>query len=145
MSSQRSASLGTACLVLRLVLGVIMVPHGMQKLFAAFGGPGLGPTADFFVKIGLVPGLFWAWVAGLVEFAGGICLVVGFLTRVAAFLVAVQMATAVLKVHVPGFFVDRGGMEFALALGALAVAVLLLGGGPLSVDRAIGIERKGDG
>jgi len=144
MPATGSPSLGSACIVLRLVLGAIMIPHGMQKLFGAFGGPGLGGTASFFAGIGLVPGPFWAWVAGLVEFAGGICLVLGLLTRFVAFLLAVQMATAVLKVHAPRFFVSDGGMEFALALAAMAVAVLLLGGGPLAVDRLLGIERRRD-
>lgn len=143
MPARGSASLGIACLVLRLVLGLIMIPHGMQKLFGAFGGPGLAQTAASFSSIGLSPGGFWAWVVGLVEFGGGICLVVGFLTRLTAFLLAVQMAVAVLKVHVPKFFVSDGGMEFALALAAMAFAVALLGSGPLSVDRAIGLDRGG--
>lgn len=145
MAAWGSGSLGVACLVLRLVLGLIMIPHGMQKLFGVFGGPGLAATAGFFAEIGLTPGGFWAWVAALVEFGGGILLIVGLLTRVAAFLLAVQMATAILKVHVPRFFVSEGGMEFALALTAMAVAVLLLGGGPLSLDRTIGLERGGKG
>lgn len=133
--------IGIASLVLRVMLGLIMIPHGAQKLFGAFGGPGLGETAQLMAKLGLTPGMLWAWVTGLVEFGGGVFLLVGFLTRVTAFLIAVQMATAVLKVHAPKFFVEQGGMEFALALAAVAVAVLLLGGGSLSVDRAIGLER----
>lgn len=145
MAARGSVSVGAASLVLRLVLGLIMIPHGMQKLFGAFGGPGLEATARFFAKIGLTPGGFWAWVAALVEFGGGILLLLGLLTRVAAFLLAVEMATAILKVHAPKFFVEEGGMEYALARAALAVAVLLLGAGPLSVDRSIGLERGGKG
>lgn len=141
MAAPGSVSLGIACVVLRVVLGLIMIPHGMQKLFGVFGGPGLEGTAAFFAKIGLTPGGFWAWVAALVEFGGGILLVIGFLTRVAAFFLAVQMCVAILKVHVPKFFASEGGMEFALALAAMAVAVVLLGGGPLSVDRSIGLEK----
>lgn len=143
MPATGAVSLGISCLVLRVVLGLIMIPHGMQKLFGAFGGPGLEGTAAFFATIGLTPGSFWAWVAALVEFGGGILLVVGLLTRVAAFLVAAQMAAAILKTHVPKFFVSEGGMEFPLALAAMAVSVLLLGAGPLSVDRSIGLERGG--
>ncbi len=142
MSAQGSLAVGIACLVLRVVLGVIMIPHGMQKLFGAFGGPGLEKTAAFFSSVGLNPGSLWAWVAALVELGGGIFLVIGFLTRVAAFLVAVEMATAILKVHAPKFFVSGGGMEFALALAAVATGVLILGGGPFSVDRVFGLEGR---
>lgn len=143
MPPRGSVSVRIACLVLRLTLGVIMIPHGMQKLFGAFGGSGLEGTANFFAKIGLTPGNFWARVAALVEFGGGLFLLVGFLTRLAALLVAVEMATAILKVHVPKFFVSQGGMEFpmAVAVVAIAVALVLPGAGPLSVDHAIGLER----
>ena len=140
MSAPGSLTVAIACLVLRVVLGVIMIPHGMQKLFGAFGGPGLEKTAAFFSSVGLTPGSFWAWVAALVELGGGIFLVIGLLTRVAAFLVAVEMATAILKVHAPKFFVSGGGMEFALALAAVAASVLILGGGDFSVDRVFGLE-----
>ncbi len=143
MAAPGSVSLGGACLVLRLVLGLIMIPHGLQTLFGAFGGPGLAGTAGFLAKLGLAPGPVWAWVASLPEFGGGILLLIGLLTRVVAFLLAVEMLTAILKVHVPKFFVAEGGMESPLALAGLAVALLLLGGGPLSVDRAIGLERGG--
>ena len=143
MPAPGSVSLGIGCVVLRVVLGLIVIPHGMQKLFGAFAGPGLEETAAFFATIGLTPGGFWAWVAALVEFGGGILLIIGLLTRAAAFLLAIQMSVAILKVHVPKFFVSEGGMEFALALAALAVGVLLLGAGPLSVDRSIGLERGG--
>jgi len=145
MAARGPVSVSIACLVLRLSLGFIMIPHGMQKLFGAFGGPGLEDTASFLAKIGLTPGGFWAWVAVLVEFGGGIFLLVGFLTRVVAFLVATEMAVAILKVNAPRFFVSQGGMEFSLAVAVMAVAVVLLGSGPLSVDRAIGLERGGRG
>lgn len=141
MPARGSVSVSIASLVLRVTLGLIMIPHGAQKLFGTFGGPGLGETAQLMARLGLTPGMLWAWVAGLVEFGGGILLLVGFLTRVIGFLIAAQMAAAVLKVHAPKFFVAEGGMEFALALAAVAVAVLLLGGGSLSVDRVIGLER----
>lgn len=141
MPAPGSAALGVACLVLRVVLGLIMILHGAQKLFGAFDGPGLDGTAAFFAQIGLIPGGFWAWVGALVELGGGILLLIGLLARVAAFFVAVQMCVAILKVHVPKFFVSEGGMEFALALAAMAVAVFLLGGGPLSLDRFMGLEK----
>lgn len=136
-------AVGVASLVLRVILGVIMIPHGMQKLFGAFNGPGLEGTAASFANLRLTPAGFWAWVAALVEFGGGLLLLAGFLTRLVGFLVAVQMATAVVKVHAPRFFVSEGGMEFVLALAAMGVCVLLLGAGPLSVDRSIGLERGG--
>jgi hypothetical protein len=60
-----------ASLPLRLVLGALFLMHGSQKLFGVFGGPGLSGTAASMASLGVTPGLFWAWVAGLVELIGG--------------------------------------------------------------------------
>jgi putative oxidoreductase len=84
----------------------------------------------------LQPGLLFALLAGLVEFFGGLALVVGLLTRPAALAVAVLMGVAMLGVHLPnGFFWTSGGYEYPLMWGLIALALLLGGGGRYSLDR----------
>ncbi len=63
--------IGVGLLVLRLVLGVIFIGHGAQKLFGSFGGPGLKGTAGFFEQVGIKPPYLMAILAGLAEFVGG--------------------------------------------------------------------------
>ena len=127
--------------VLRLTLGVIMAFHGYQKLTgmtpAGFGNgmlDGLGVPAPVAV----------AWVVTLVELVGGIALIVGAGTRVAALANGVVMLGAILLVKSDvGLIAPQGagaGAELDLALLALAVGVLLLGPGRLSVDEALGVE-----
>jgi putative oxidoreductase len=66
-------------LILRLVVGLVFMAHGSQKLFGWFGGPGLGGTAQFFQSLGLRPTHVWAAIAGLAEFVGGALTALGFL------------------------------------------------------------------
>ena len=136
-----SASLSPLALpLLRVTTGLLLVPHGAQKLFGAFGGYGLAATGQFFAaKLGL-PTSF-ALLAGLVEFVGGLALAVGLLTRPVAAMVAVLMAVAVLTVHLPaGFFWTDGGFEYPLMWAIVAVVFAVRGGGRYSVDALIGRE-----
>jgi putative oxidoreductase len=122
-------------LCLRAVLGVVMMAHGSQKLFGAFGGSGLSGTAGFFDQIGLRPGLFWATVAAVVETFGGLLVFVGFLTRPASVLIAITMFVAMVRVHLPnGFFLKDQGIEFALVLFTMATALVFLGPGALAAE-----------
>jgi putative oxidoreductase len=131
-------------LVVRLGLGVIFVAHGAQKLFGWFGGHGLRGTVAYFREALGIPAPATV-VAALLEFGGGVCLLLGFLARPAALGILIVMAVAVAKVHAPhGFFLNfaltpgRGhGYEFNLALMAMALSILLGGAGILSVDRAL--------
>ncbi len=126
-------------LVLRLVLGIIFVAHGAQKLFGSFGGPGLKGTAGFHEQLGIKPPLAMAVLAGLAEFVGGILVAVGFLTPLAAAALIVTMVVAALTVHLRnGFFAQSGGYEFNLALAGMALALLLAGAGAISLDGALG-------
>lgn len=119
---------------LRLVLGVTMTAHGAQKLFGWFGGYGLSGTAGFFAdKLGLTPGIFWATLAGSGEFFGGLLLILGLGTRLAALNTAVVMLVAIVTVHGSGFFAPAG-MEFPLSLLAMSLALVISGGGALSAD-----------
>jgi len=120
--------------VLRLVLGLTMAAHGAQKLFGWFGGYGLQGTAGFFAEqLGMKPGIFWAALAGGGEFFGGLLLILGLATRFAALNTAVVMLVAIVTVHSSAFFLPAG-MEFALSLLAMSVALIISGGGALSAD-----------
>ena len=126
--------------IVRVATGLILVPHGAQKLFGWFGGGGLTGTAQFFEQtLGLYPGLLFAGAAGLTEFFGGLFLAIGLLTRLSAAAVVAVMAYAAFVVHLGnGFFWSNGGYEFPLLWGLVALAIVIRGGGPGSVDRVAG-------
>lgn len=133
----RTDSTTAAPLVLRLGLGSVFIAHGAQKLFGWWGGYGFQNTAQFFEsKLGLAPGWLHASLAGGGEFFGGILLVLGLLTRFAAAQAAVIMAVAIWTVHRSSFFAPEG-MEYPLTLLLVAVALVLTGGGALSVDASL--------
>ncbi len=125
-----------ASLVLRLPVGVIFAAHGAQKLFGWFGGYGLEGTGQFMSSQGLEPGFLMALLAGSAEFFGGLALIAGLFIRPAAALLAFTMLVAAIVVHgAAGLFASNGGFEFPLALLAVSVALVFLGGGRLSLDR----------
>lgn len=124
--------------MIRITAGLMLVPHGYAKLFSPGAIDGL---AGFLDSLGLAPGLFWAWVVALLEFAGGIMLAAGFLTRPVAAMVVGFMAVAAFHVHWgAGFFWNEGGFEYPLMWGLVALAILFRGGGAWSVDRKLGRE-----
>ena len=126
--------------MIRFFTGLILMPHGAQKLFGWFGGDITG-TAGFFSQIGLEPALPLAYLVGATEFFGGLFLAIGFLTRPAAAGIAILMAVAAFKVHLAnGFFWTGGGYEYPLLWGLIALAIFFRGGGEMSVDRAVGRE-----
>lgn len=125
-------------LLLRLVGGLTIAAHGVQKLFGWFGGGGLRGTAGFFENMGFRPPLTLTVLAGLGE-AGGLLFAAGFLTPFAALGMTIVMLTAIAVVHwSKGFFNTNGGFEFPLSLATIAVAVSMTGPGRFSIDRAIG-------
>ena len=131
-----------AALVARLVLALVIFPHGAQKALGWFGGFGVEGTVGFMGTLGIPAAL--AWLAIAAEFLGSIALVVGLLGRVAAFGIMVNMIVATLTVHLPnGFFMNWSGQQrgegfefFILAIG-LALVVIMKGSGALSADRAL--------
>ncbi|WP_119681079.1 DoxX family protein [Indioceanicola profundi] len=127
--------------LVRATAGLLLIPHGAQKLFGWFGGYGLSATGEFFAtQLGMQPGWLFALGAGMVEFFGGLALVLGLLTRPAALAIAVLMAVAVFSVHLPnGFFWTDGGYEYPLMWGLIAIAIFLQGGGRYSLDRRLGL------
>jgi putative oxidoreductase len=128
--------------LVRITTGLLLIPHGAQKLFGWFGGYGLSATGQYFESsLGMSPGIVFAALAGFVEVFGGLALILGLLTRPAALAVAVFMAVA-LSVHVPnGFFWTEGGYEYPLMWGLLAVSILLRGGDRYSRDSRIGLQK----
>lgn len=127
-----------AQLPLRLGLGAVFVAHGAQKLFGAFGGYGLEGTGGWMDSIGLSPGYLLALLAGLVEFFGGIAVIIGLLTRPAALAGALLMVVAIVSVHLQnGFFMSNNGYEFGLLLLLGFVSLLISGPGRLAVDNLI--------
>ena len=126
-----------APLPIRLACAAVFIAHGSQKVLGSFGGPGFkvfteGGTPFSFMR----PTWLWLGAAALSELVGGVLVGVGFLTRIGAFLLLCTMLTAI-RVHWPNFFASNRGYEYALALAALALSLLISGGGIVSVDRAI--------
>ena len=129
-----------AITVIRVTLGVIFFAHGAQKVFGWFGGYGLKGTTGYFVSIGLP--LPVAYTACFLELLGGVGLLLGLFTRLAALAIIAMMVGAIAKVHWPhGFFINwelapgKGhGLEANLAFIAMAVACVIAGGGALSLD-----------
>jgi putative oxidoreductase len=120
-------------LLLRLILGVIMTAHGTQKLFGWFGGYGLSATGQFFTMSGYPAGHAMAVIAGLTEVLGGLGLVVGLLTPLAAAAVVGTMLNAVAMKWSGGFFAPKG-YEYELLLTVAAAATTLTGPGRLALD-----------
>lgn len=124
----------TAALILRVVLGIVFFMHGSQKVLGWYGGGGLDGTVDFMSSMGIHP--FLAYVSSFWEFIGGICLILGFLTRIWSAGLVINMLVAILVVH-SGFFASEGGIELALTLLAIALSLVLLGPGKFSIDQVI--------
>jgi putative oxidoreductase len=128
--------------VLRLVLGVVFFAHGAQKLLGWFGGYGFHATIAFFGHSGMPAPV--AFLVICTEFFGGIGLIVGLLTRIAALGIGVEMIGAIFLVHLPnGFFMNWNGnqkgegFEYHLLTIAVAATLLLRGAGKFSVDHAL--------
>jgi putative oxidoreductase len=128
-----------ALLVLRLVVGLLFVGHGAQKLFGVFGGGGLNGTAGMFDNIGLRPGWLHARFAAIAEFGGGALIALGLFTPFAAAILIAVMTAAVITVHASnGIWNTNQGYEFNLVLAAVMFALSGVGPGSWSLDNAFG-------
>jgi putative oxidoreductase len=133
-----------ALLVLRLVVGLLFVGHGAQKLFGVFGGGGLEGTAGMFDNIGLRPGWLHARGAGTAEFAGGLLLALGLFTPFAAAALIAVMTAAVITVHAPnGIWNTKQGYEYNLVMAATVFSLAGIGAGAWSLDNAFGFDLNG--
>jgi putative oxidoreductase len=129
-------------MIVRLALGIVMLPHGLQKALGLFGGPGYSGTMAMFTSQGMPAALAFLVILG--ESAGSLGLIVGFLSRIAGFGISCIMLGAIAMVHLPnGFFMNWSGkqagegFEFHILALGIALAVLVGGGGKSSLDRAI--------
>jgi putative oxidoreductase len=112
--------------IVRMLVGAIFVVHGSPKMLAALQNPSVPGFAASLHRIGMNPGLFWAWVVTLVEFFGGVCLFLGVFTRAAAALIGVEMVVAGVKVNAArGFYWTRGGWEVPLIFAVLCAVLVL--------------------
>lgn len=128
-------------LLIRLALAAVFIFHGGQKLFGLFEGHGLKDTTKFMENLSIPIPAVSALVVGIVEFFGGIALGVGVLTRLFAFMLAVDMTVAILKVHYVAFGLPSG-MEFVLMLGTASLGIALIGPGRLAVDHLLFRRRE---
>lgn len=122
-------------LLIRLVIGLLFIGHGAQKLFGWFGGHGLKGTGGWFESIGLKPGVTVALLAGLSELIGGILFALGFLTPLAGIIIAGTMVMAIVKVHgANGLWVTNNGYEYNLTLLVVTIGIALTGPGQYALD-----------
>jgi len=132
-----------ATVILRLILGVVFFAHGAQKMLGWFGGYGFSGTMGYFTGTAHIPAVF-AFLAIAAELFGGLGLLFGFHTRIAAFGISVNMLVAIATVHgAMGFFMNwtgaqKGeGFEYHLLVLAITAFLMIRGAGAFSIDRAI--------
>lgn len=127
-------------LILQVVIGLLMMGHGAQKLFGWFGGQGLRATADWLASMGLRTPRFWALMAGLAEFGGGLLFTLGLLHPIGPLAIIAVIIAAIALVHWShGLWISNGGSEYSFVLAVLAVVMGLWSPGAYSLDRVLGI------
>lgn len=130
----------TGLLVLRVIVGLLLVGHGAQKLFGWFGGGGLDSTAWFFRSVGYRPPRLMAGFAGGAEMVAGAAFTVGLGTPVAAAAVMATMLNAAVAVHNRnGRLAIKGGYGYPLGMATAAAALGFSGAGGASLDAALGL------
>lgn len=130
----------TGLLVLRIVVGLLLVGHGAQKLFGWFGGGGLNGTAWYFRSVGYRPPRLMAGLAGGTELVGGVALAAGFMTPLAASAVIGTMLNASVAVHRRnGLWAVDNGYEYPLVVATAAVTLSFTGAGAASLDARLGL------
>ena len=123
-------------LLLRVALGAVFFVHGSQKMFGWFGGHGYSATIAMMHDQMGIP-TFFAALVPIAEFFGGLGVLVGLLTPVAAFGIFCVMVTAVFHVHLSAGFFAPKGFEYPLTLGLVALSLMVTGAGPWSLDALI--------
>ncbi|WML44321.1 DoxX family protein [Neobacillus sp. PS3-40] len=127
--------INSGLLIIRLVIGVLFMAHGAQKLFGWFGGYGIKGTGGWLESIGIKPGVTMAIFAGLAELLGGILFTLGLLTPLAGIMIAGTMVMAIVKVHGPnGLWATSNGYEYNLTLIAVVIGIALIGPGQYALD-----------
>lgn len=124
-------------LILRLWLGTVGIFHGSQKLFGAFGGHGMAGFTEFLTSLNVPLPAASAYLAAGAEFVGGLLLIAGLFTRLAAIPFAITMLVAIFTVHNKSF-ANPSGFEFPATVLAGLIAIILIGPGHFSADAAFG-------
>jgi putative oxidoreductase len=141
--ANRISALATASdlgpLLIRVMIGVVFAFHGAQKLFGWFGGYGIEGTARAFESLGIPFPTLNVYLAGGAEFFGGLFLIIGLLTRPWALILTFTMIVAVLTAHRSAFSLQHNGMEYALTLGVVSLALAFIGAGRISLDRTLNL------
>lgn len=131
-------------LLLRVVVGGLFIGHGTQKLFGWFGGHGPEGTGQFMASLGYRPGKRHALLAGVAEAGGGLLLVLGLLTPLAAAAIIGVMVNAVVAVHgEKGVWNQNGGAELHVVYSIAAATLVFVGPGSWSIDEAAGLALRG--
>lgn len=138
MNDTKYSSWGIA--ILRIAVGLVFMAHGAQKLFVY----GLAGTGQSFAQMGIPLPELSAAVVAFVEFFGGIALTLGLATRVAALLLVVNMAVAILKVHLKGGFFLPTGFEYAFTLLAANAGLVLTGSGAFALENLLPRPKRGN-
>ena len=138
-STNFSRRVDTGLLILRIVIGIVFLMHGGQKLFVY----GFAGVTNAFGGMGVPMPAITGPLTLLVELLAGGALVVGLLTRLAALGLAIDMLGAIMLVHLKGGFFLPNGYEFALTLLGASVAIAIAGAGYYSIDRVIAERRAG--
>jgi putative oxidoreductase len=129
-----TARLNVALVGLRLILGIVFVAHGAQKLFGWFGGSGINGTGEFFANLGLTPGVPLAALSGAGELVGGLLMLVGVLIPLGALILTIDMLVAIGWRTSKLGFISGGGVELNLLILMIVLALVLLGPGRYSLD-----------
>lgn len=127
-----------AALPLRTVLGLIFVVHGAQKLFGLFGGDGVARTAAVIAEYGFEAATVWAVLFGAFQLAGGVALLLGFLTRWTALALVVERVAVLSYLNIPyGFTAAAGGVEFSLVMAAALLTLACTGAQRYALDAQV--------
>lgn len=124
-------------LLIRVLPGVVFTYHGAQKVFGAFGGPGIEGFTGALASMNVPMPAVSAWAAGLTEFLGGIALILGLGVRLVGWPLMFTMLVGVFLVHRSAFSLEHNGMEYALTLAFVSAGLALTGAGRISVDALI--------
>ncbi len=128
-------------LLVRIIIGAGIAVHGSQKLFGWFGGHGLRGTGGFMESLGFRPGVPFAFMSGIGEFAGGLLILLGFLGPIGPALVIAVMTVAIATVHIHnGFLSSNNGFELPLTYIAGALAAAFTSSSMLTLDSLFGIS-----
>jgi len=135
-------SLDIGLLIIRLMLAVVFLFHGSQKLFGAFGGSGLEAFKTMLEGMNVPAPAVSAWAAALAEFVGGLVLIAGTGLRVMGIFLAATMLVAFFKAHGAVFPAQNGGGEYPLTLGTVVLGLVFTGPGHLTLGMLLGSDRK---